>query len=300
MPEREPGSEPQAAPRTRATRETAGYSNVSMSLLTSVLARPLDPGYEAAARRRTAAGRPRRTAGGVVVLVVLAVALGALTVTAATTLRAPQPAVVQARAVLEEEVMQRSREVSESEEQLAALDTEIQRLQHAALEASDPELLAQLAIDEGASGSVALQGPGVRVTLADAPNAEEGDFDRRVHDSDLRVVVNGLWAAGAETVSVNGIRVTALTAIRSAGQAVLVDLVPLAGPYVVEAIGDPDRLPTRFAGTAARDHLALLRGVYDISSTVEVVPSLLAPAAAAPTLDRAAPLPPSDDEEEGT
>jgi len=280
--------------------EARGAFAASMGLLTSVLTRPLDPGYEAAARRRSAEGRPRRTAGGVILLAVLAVALGALTVTAASTLRAPQPAVVQARAVLEEEVTRRSLEVSESEQQLTALDTEIQRLQNTALEATDPELLAQLTVDEAASGAVALQGPGVRVTLADAPNADEGDIDRRVHDSDLRIVVNGLWAAGAETVSVNGIRVTGLTAIRSAGQAVLVDLVPLAGPYVVEAIGDPDRLPTRFAGTAARDHLALLRGVYDISSTVEVASSLIAPASAAPTLDRAAPLPVPDDEEEGT
>jgi len=262
----------------------------SMSLLTSLLTRPLDPGYEAAARRRETEGAPRRTVGGSALLAVLAVALGVLTVTAAVTLRAPQPAVVQARAVLEEEVRQRSLEVSAAETQLAALDTEIQSLQRAALEASDPQILARLAVDEAVSGATALEGPGVRVTLADAADAGESDVDRRVHDSDLRVVVNGLWAAGAEAVSVNGLRVTGLTAIRSAGQAVLVDLVPLASPYVVEAIGDPDRLETRFAGTPARDHLALLRAAYDITGSVDSVASLLVPAAAAPTLDRAAPL----------
>jgi len=287
-------TQPEPAPARKVSAFTP-----SMSLLTSVLARPLDPGYEAAARRKAEGGGRRRTVPGAVLLAVLAVALGAMTVTATATLRAPQPAVVRARTVLEEEVTQRSLEVSESQEQLAALDTEIQRLQNAALEFTDPELLAQLAVDESRSGAVALEGPGVRVTLADAADADEGDLDRRVHDSDLRIVVNGLWAAGAEAVSVNGIRVTAHTAVRSAGQAVLVDLVPLAGPYVVEAIGDPERLPTRFAGTPARDHLALLRGVYGIASTVESAPSLLAPAAAAPSLDKARPVPP-DDEEEGT
>ena len=84
----------------------------------------------------------------------------------------------------------------------------------------------------------------------------------------------------------------ALTAIRSAGQAVLVDLVPLTGPYVVEAIGDPERMPTRFAGTPAGDHLALLRAAYDIPSTVEPVARLVAPAGSAPTLVRAAPAGP--------
>lgn len=286
-------TEPKSAPASRSSTFTP-----SMGLLTSVLARPLDPGYEAAARRKAERGDQRRTVPGAVFLAVLAVALGALTVTAATTLRAPQPAVVQARAVLEGEVTQRSLEVSESQELLAGLDAEIQRLQNSALEATDPELLAQLAIDEARSGAVALEGPGVRVTLADAADADEGDLDRRVHDSDLRIVINGLWAAGAEAVSVNGIRVTSLTAVRSAGQAVLVDLVPLAGPYSIEAIGDPERLPTRFAGTPARDHLALLRGVYGIASSVESASSLLAPAASSPTLDRAQPAPQDEEAEE--
>ena len=258
----------------------------SMSLLTSLLSRPLDPGYEEAALRRARGEAPRRRPVGTVLLAVVALALGALTVTAARTLRAPQPAVVQARALLEEEVAQRSAEVAEAEARVAELDGEIQRLQQQALGEEDPALVDRLALDEAVAGAVTLKGPGLRVTLSDAASAEN-DPDRRVHDSDLRVVVNGLWAAGAEAVTVNGHRLTALTAIRSAGQAVLVDLAPLAGPYVVEAIGDPERLKTRFAGTPARDHLALLRAAYDIPSTVETVASLTAPAAPAPTLDHA-------------
>lgn len=264
---------------------TGRYSTASMSLLTSVLARPLDPGYEAAARRRAAGDPVRRSPASVAVLVLIAVLLGAMTVRAAATLRAPQPAVVQARAVLEEEIGLRSAEVAAAQEQLADLDNQIHSLQSSALESSDPELLARLAQDELVAGAVALTGPGVRVTMADA--AGEADAERRVHDSDLRIVVNGLWAAGAEAVSVNGIRISSQTAVRSAGQAVLVNLVPLAGPYVIEAIGDPDRLPTRFAGTAARDHLALLRGVYDISWSLESSASITVPAAATSTLDRA-------------
>lgn len=267
--------------------QTGRYSTVSMSLLTSLLARPLDPGYEAAARRRAAEGPTRRSLASTIVLVLIAVLLGALTVRAAVTLRAPQPAVVQARAVLEAEVTERSREIAEAQERIAELDAEVQALQTTALEVNDPELLARLARDDLVTGAVALTGPGVRITVADAPGAQDGDAERRVHDSDLRVVVNGLWAAGAEAVSVNGIRVSTRTAVRSAGQAVLVDLVPLSGPYVIEAIGDPDRLPTRFAGTAARDHLALLRGVYDIPWSIDPVASLTLPAAAAPTLERA-------------
>ena len=57
--------------------------------------------------------------------------------------------------------------------------------------------------------------------------------DGRVLDRDLQELVNGLWAAGAEAVSVDGQRLTARTAIRSAGEAVLVDFRPLSPPYVV-------------------------------------------------------------------
>ena len=65
-------------------------------------------------------------------------------------------------------------------------------------------------------------------------------------------MVNGLWAAGAEAVAVNGQRLTALSAIRSAGDAILVDYRPLTRPYVVVAIGDPRTLQSRFVAGAGR------------------------------------------------
>ena len=43
---------------------------------------------------------------------------------------------------------------------------------------------------------------------------------------DLQIVVNGLWDAGAEAISVNGQRLTSKSAIRFAGQAILVNYRP--------------------------------------------------------------------------
>src|SRR5690606_20080662 len=57
--------------------------SASMSLLTSLLSRPLDPGYEAAARKKALEGPRRRSVPSSIVLVLFAAALGALTVTAA-------------------------------------------------------------------------------------------------------------------------------------------------------------------------------------------------------------------------
>src|SRR5690606_42081052 len=92
----------------RSAPQTGRYSTVSMSLLTSLLARPLDPGYEAAARRRAAEGPTRRALASTIVLVLIAGLLGALTRRAALTPRATQPAVLQARAVPDEEATERS------------------------------------------------------------------------------------------------------------------------------------------------------------------------------------------------
>ncbi|MGO1341870.1 MAG: DUF881 domain-containing protein, partial [Cellulosimicrobium funkei] len=76
--------------------------------------------------------------------------------------------------------------------------------------------------------------------------------------SDLQRVVNALWAGGAEAVAINDQRLTGLSAIRSAGDAVLVDLQPLVGPYRVEAIGDPDAMRTSLLRSGTSDFLQLL------------------------------------------
>ena len=83
-------------------------------------------------------------------------------------------------------------------------------------------------------------------------------------DRDLQTVVNGLWAAGAEAVAVNGQRLTALSAIRSAGDAILVDYRPLTRPYVVTAIGDPATLQAAVRRGARRPALRTLQQTYGI------------------------------------
>ncbi len=101
----------------------------------------------------------------------------------------------------------------------------------------------------------------------------------RVRDRDLQRVVNGLWQAGAEAVSVNGRRLTALSAIRAAGDAVLVDNRPLAPPYTVLALGPGEELATAFRATAEGRHLEVLREEYGIRAGTTVHDRLELPAA---------------------
>ena len=84
----------------------------------------------------------------------------------------------------------------------------------------------------------------------DAPVGRRTTRRDRVLDIDLQVLANGLWQAGAEAVSINGHRLSDLTAIRSAGDAITVDYRSLTRPYRVEAIGDPRTLQARFVESA--------------------------------------------------
>ena len=84
-------------------------------------------------------------------------------------------------------------------------------------------------------------GPGgPRITVDDAPGGP-GRNRRVILDTDLQSLVNGLWMAGAEAISINGQRLTSLTAIRIAGEAITVNNVSLTPPYVVSRSATPTR-----------------------------------------------------------
>lgn len=126
-------------------------------------------------------------------------------------------------------------------------------------------LAAQIRALEVATGYWPVEGPGAVVTLSD-PQLEEGETGsdiERVIDSDIQRAVNGLWSVGAEAVSVNGQRLTAQSAIRSAAGAILVNYRPLKPPYVVEAIGPPD-LAELFQGTPDAQELASVSEQFGI------------------------------------
>lgn len=90
------------------------------------------------------------------------------------------------------------------------------------------------------AGTKALAGPGLVVQLSDsirhpATPQEAGAF--RIHDADIQMVANALFAAGAEAVSINGNRLVATSPIRAAGATIVVNFRPLNTPYEVRAIG---------------------------------------------------------------
>lgn len=99
-------------------------------------------------------------------------------------------------------------------------------------------------------GLSALKGPGLHITLDDAPRLDPGEQrpgnpqpdDLVVHEQDVLAVINAMWAGGADAVSVMGDRIIGTSAVRCVGNTMLLHGKVYSPPFVVEAIGDPGRL----------------------------------------------------------
>lgn len=105
---------------------------------------------------------------------------------------------------------------------------------------------SDLVFAESAASMTAVSGPGMRVTLTDAPADVKppgvGDDSLVVHQQDIQAVVNALWAGGAEAMTIQGQRVIATTGIKCVGNTVVLHGIPYAPPYVIEAIGDGESM----------------------------------------------------------
>jgi len=94
------------------------------------------------------------------------------------------------------------------------------------------------------AGLEALRGPGLTVTLDDAPSEsiESSGEDPNllvVHQQDIQAVVNSMWAGGAEGMTIQGQRVISTTGIKCVGNTVVLHGIPYSPPYVITAVGDP-------------------------------------------------------------
>ncbi len=133
------------------------------------------------------------------------------------------------------------------QDQIKKLRSDIASLEKASSTRSDvsKDLNRDLQETKLFAGLSEVSGPGVVVTLSDSRKVRIVGVDPQsylIHDRDIRDVVNELRASGAEAVSVNGQRITVSSSIRCAGPIVLINQDEMATPFIIQAIGDPDKL----------------------------------------------------------
>jgi uncharacterized protein YlxW (UPF0749 family) len=259
------------------------------SLLRSLLSEHLDPGYAAAAEANVQSPTPRtvrwlwQAAAALLIATVFAVA--------AAQARTTAPGVSEAQHVLAGTV----RSAEDTTDDLAgrrdALAAEVDDVQRRQLadDAEGQQLLSSLDELNLPAGTTPMIGPGITVTVTDPGVSRDlTDLSKErvpgsrqvILDRDLQLVVNSLWASGAEAVAVDGIRVGPNVTIRQAGGAILVDNHPIASPYDIIAIGPQNALRDGFDRSPGLLRLRLLEMSYGVGATVSAGDGLTVPTGA--------------------
>ncbi|MCX4821638.1 DUF881 domain-containing protein [Streptomyces sp. NBC_01142] len=274
-------------PPVRSTGSPPPRPDASMSLLTNVMEHSLDDGYAEAAARREAegGGLPRTLRAKLGLAAGLLLAAVIVTVGAAEA-RISAPVVAKEREELIDRIGAETSAADDLEQSVDTLRNEVEDRQRKALRTQGGDQGALVAL---LSGATEVQGQGVKLVVDDAKNTDQGgggpressgfSDTGRVRDRDMQRVVNGLWESGAEAVAINGQRLTALSAIRAAGDAILVDNKPLVPPYTVLAVGNGKKLSIAFQDSADGQYLHALQENFGIRTSISTEDEVRLPAA---------------------
>ncbi len=152
-----------------------------------------------------------------------------------------------------------SGEYDDLRQEIADLNEDIAELTDSVDDQAVTRLRGEIEEVEGPAGLEPVTGPGVTITLSDAPDdvadkvLDEGELNPNrlvVHQQDIQAVVNAMWQGGAQAVTLQGQRIVSTTGIKCEGNAVLIQGVPFPQPYVISAIGDPSAIESAID----RDH----------------------------------------------
>jgi uncharacterized protein YlxW (UPF0749 family) len=265
-----------------------------MPLLALITQRSLDADYEYVAARKRAAGQdpsvrqvPRRTAA------IVLLAFGLLVTVAAVQTSRNASVDAASRSSLIDQINLRRQAVADQQQQLSRQQADQLALQRSLTRVNTEAQAAQarLARVRARTGFGVVKGSGVQATVASAPGSDNNEL---VRDSDLSLLTDALWAAGAEAISVNGERLTVLSSFRNVGIGILVNSRPVNPPYVFDVIGDSATLPANLLSSSVGGQWYALKNSLGFRFEVHDAGSLTLPAAESPDLRSARPAGPDD------
>lgn len=255
-----------------------------MGLLNYITATSLDEDYAVASHRHGPEGEPKQPKPSGLALLVLAL-FGVLVTTAAVQTARSAADTANSHSSLVAQINEHKRELASLRTQAARLRRHVQDLkaQDLLATAEGRALRGRLSTLGAATAALPVRGPGVRIVVDDAPGGGSG---QQVLDKDLQKLVNGLWQVGAEAISINGQRISNLTAIRRASQGITVNYRHINRPYVVSAIG-PEQMGVRFLDTTGGQTWLALRSAVNLRFDINSEGSMKLPAASRLTLRHA-------------
>ena len=265
--------------------------HVTQPLLALITQRSLDADYEHVAARRAdnppsdRRELPRGTAAAVVLVI-----FGLLASVAAVETSRNAPASHASRDSLIAQVNLRREGLNELQHTLNQQQVGVLGLRASLNDLATQQRATQARIARlrTRTGFGAVRGPGVEITLNSAVDSAENDL---VRDSDLTLLADALWVAGAEAISVNGKRLNVLGAFRNVGAQVLLNSQPINPPYTFQVVGDPDSLPANLLASSIGEKWYTLKDSLGFRFDVHDGGTMTLPAAQQPGLRSARAIP---------
>ncbi len=131
----------------------------------------------------------------------------------------------------------------------AQLSNELKQMEESAAQESDlaSEIKNQLDTARMHLGSVDVKGPGVVLTITPKSTifSTNNNNVRDLSEAEFVHMVNLLWYSGAEAISINDIRITPQTGIKTAGNGIAIGSTGRVYPrekIIIKAIGDKNRM----------------------------------------------------------
>jgi uncharacterized protein YlxW (UPF0749 family) len=188
---------------------------------------------------------------------------------------------------LSELIDQRNAVIADQADQLGELQRQVEQLPAQAAPRDGAVAEAQSAGEVGAVSAalVPLTGPGVVITLDDAPARPDGSLpvnarpdDLVIHQSDVQAVVNAVWAAAADGVAIMDQRLIATSAVRCVGNTLLLQGRIYSPPFVVAAIADASAVRAQLAASPQVAVFQQAVDAYGLTFTVRERPAVELPA----------------------
>lgn len=232
-------------------------------LLDEIAERALDDDYYLVRPGRYSRSREFTSYGTAMMIAFFALMI---TVTAVQTQR-DRPATALERQALESDVTASRDQLAAKQDLVNDLAAQVELLESVTDTGSPASLRLHVR-----AGDTAVTGPGIVVRL------DPKDID--IDDTALQGIVNALWAAGAEAISLNGQRISGLTSIGEGGGVITVNFRSIGAPFVFRAIGESDTLLARFDGASAAQYWASRSASHEVEFSSAAEDKLALPAGA--------------------